>query len=77
MHVRPSDMLAISEEDHETELTRLAESSVERGVNEITGGEQNRDADFSAAKKKNENKVRNDARKKKKVQRQNRKRNRK
>lgn len=77
MHVHPSDFLAIAEEDHETELTRLAESSVERGVNEITGGEENRDADFSIAKNKDENRERNQARKKKKVQRQNRKRNRK
>lgn len=77
MHVRPSDFLAVSEEDHETELTRLAESSVERGVNEITGGEINRDADFSAAKNKDENKIRNQVRKKKKAQRQNRKKSRK
>ncbi len=77
MHVHPRDILAVSEEDHETELTRLAESSVERGVNEITNGERNRDEDFSSVKKqKDENKVRNDARKKKKAQRQNRKRNR-
>jgi preprotein translocase subunit SecA len=77
MHVRPSDLLATAEEDHETELTRLAESAVERGVNEITSGEANRDTDFSSVKKqKNENKIRNDARKKKKVQRQNRKKNR-
>ncbi len=76
-HVRPNDIVAISEEDHETELTRLAESSVERGVNEISSGEKNRDGDFSITKNKNENKVRNDARKKKKAQRQNRKKNRK
>lgn len=77
MHVRPSDIIVRSEEEHETELTRLAESAVERGVNEITAGEENRDADFSIAKAKNENKVRNAARKKKKSQRQNRKRSRK
>ena len=78
MHVRPSDITVTTEEDHETELTRLAESSVERGVNEITSGEQNRDNDFGSIKKaKAESKVKNDARKKKKVQRQNRKRNRK
>jgi len=78
MHVHTTDMLATAPEDHETDLTRLAESSVERGVNEITNGEKNRDEDFSSIKKqKNENKVRNDARKKKKAQRQNRKKNRK
>lgn len=79
MHVRPNDLVATTLEDHQTELTRLAESSVERGVNEVTNGELNRDGDFSiqSTKHKNENKVRNDARKKKKTQRQNRKRNRK
>jgi len=77
MHVHPNDFLAVAQEDHETELTRLAADSVERGVNEVTGGEQNRDDDFSVAKKQtNENKVRNDARKKKKAQRQNRKKSR-
>lgn len=76
MHVRPSDAIATSDEDHETELTRLAGDSVERGVNEITSGEKNRDDDFTVAKNKNENKIRNDARKKKKAQRQNRKKNR-
>jgi preprotein translocase subunit SecA len=78
MHVRPNDITATAEEDHETELTRLAESSVERGVNEITSGSQNRDGDFSVEKKqKTEGKIKNDARKKKKAQRQNRKKNRK
>jgi preprotein translocase subunit SecA len=78
MHVHPNDFLARSSEDHETELTRLAAESVERGVNEITSGEDNRDSDFNIAKKaKSENKVKNDARKKKKAQRQNRKKSRK
>lgn len=81
MHVHPSDFLALAEEDHETELTRLAENSVERGVNEITNGQMNRDEDFSVSKankaKSTEAKVRNQARKKKKAERQNRKKNRK
>lgn len=77
--VRPSDVVAVVDEDHETELTRLAEHSVERGVNEITNGELNRDNEFSINKKsqQSENKAKNDARKKKKAQRQNRKKNRK
>lgn len=81
MHVRPSDVLIRGEEEHDTELTRLAENSVERGVNEVTAGESSRDEDFSNVKKAKKasdvNKVRNDARKKKKTQRQNRKKNRK
>ncbi len=78
MRVRPSDVLAVVEEDHETELTRLAEKSVERGVNEILEGERNRDDEFTVAKKpKGEARAKNDARKKKKKQRQNRKKGRK
>jgi preprotein translocase subunit SecA len=80
MHVRKSDVLVKTEEDHETELTRLAESAVERGVNEVTGGEENRDHDFKTKKAEtahNLNKKKNQQRKKKKSQRQNRKKNRK
>ncbi len=80
MHVRRSDGIARIDEEHDTELTRLAETAVERGVNEVTGGELNRDGDFKAKKSKTENaaaKQKNDARKKKKAQRQNRKKNRK
>ncbi len=80
MHVRKSDGIARVDEEHDTELTRLAETAVERGVNEVTGGELNRDGDFKAKKSKTEHaaaKQKNDARKKKKAQRQNRKKNRK
>ncbi|HEY5695234.1 MAG TPA: preprotein translocase subunit SecA [Candidatus Saccharimonadales bacterium] len=80
MHVRPSDIVVQQQEEHDTELTRMAESAVERGVNEVTGGEENRDADFKIKKGKTTadvNKHKNDVRKKKKVQRQNRKKNRK
>lgn len=79
MHAHKHDALATRQEDHETELTRLAENAVERGVNEIASGEANRDDDFSTKKAKTTtevNKQKNDARKKKKTQRQNRKKNR-
>ena len=79
-HVHRSDALArhSDETEYDTELTKLAERSVETGVNEVTGGELNRDRDFSsktrvAATASEQNKKRNDARKKKKSQRQNRK----
>jgi len=78
MHVHRNDVVAKTEEDHETELTRLAENAVERGVNEVTGGEANRDEDFKvkkADKIHDTNHKKNEARKKKKSQRQNRKRN--
>lgn len=76
MHVTPRDAVARTNEDHETELTRLAESAVEKGVNEITAGESNRDDDFKVKKASTHaevNRKKNDARKKKKGQRQNRK----
>lgn len=76
MHVTASDALARAEEDYDTELTRLAESAVEKGVNEITGGEASRDGDFNTKKAENANDARhkkNVQRKKKKAQRQNKK----
>ena len=79
MHVHKHDVVAQADEEYETELTRLAENAVEKGVNEVTSGEENRDSDFKAKKAvtPNEaNKKKNDARKKKKSQRQNRKKNR-
>ena len=80
MHVRKNDVIVRADEEHDTELTRMAETAVERGVNEVTGGEENRDKDFKAKKAKTAteaNKQKSDARKKKKAQRQNRKKNRK
>lgn len=80
MHVHRHDVAAREEEDHDTELTRLAEKSVERGVNELGSGEANRDDDFKAKKAtsaQTASRKKNDARKKKKSQRQNRKKNRK
>ncbi|HSW92272.1 MAG TPA: preprotein translocase subunit SecA [Patescibacteria group bacterium] len=82
-HVRKTDAISrtAQEEEHDTELTKLAEQSVEHGVNEITGGEENRDDDFSDSIKKAKtttevNHQRNVARKKKKAHRQNRKKSR-
>lgn len=79
MNVHKHDVIAKTEEDYETELTRLAENAVEQGVNEITGGEKNRDSDFKVKKAvvQTANQKKNVARKKKKSQRQNRKHNRK
>ena len=80
--VRRTDAITreATDNEHDTELTRLAETSVERGVNEITSGEANRDHDFTKTKATpttaDVNRKRNAARKKKKAQRQNRKKNR-
>jgi preprotein translocase subunit SecA len=78
MHVHASDVIAKTQEEYETELTRLAENAVERGVNEVTGGEENRDSDFGSKKANTvSNQKKNQSRKKKKSQRQNRKKSRK
>jgi len=79
-HVTARDAVARAQEDHDTELTRLAENAVEKGVNEITSGEKSRDGDFSVKKadtKAAVNHKKNQERKKKKGQRQNRKTGRK
>jgi len=80
MHVHKTDVVAKSQEEYQTELTKLAESAVERGVNEVTDGELNRDSDFKVKKAElthQANQKKNETRKKKKSQRQNRKKNRK
>lgn len=67
------------DEEYDTELTRLAESAVEKGVNEIGSGEANRDDDFTVKKGGSQaaaQRAKNVARKKKKAQRQNRKKSR-
>jgi len=79
MHVHKHDAIAADDEEHETELTKLAERAVEAGVNEVGSGESSRDGDFNVTKIKSQSevhKVKNEARKKKKVQRQNRKKSR-
>lgn len=81
-HVRPSDVTVQSDEEYDTELTKLAEGSVEKGVNEVASVSHVGDDDFEGSVKKaktanQENRAKNQARKKKKAQRQNRKKNRK
>lgn len=79
-HIKPTDITVVSDEGHETELTKLAENSVEQGVNEITSGEKSRDGDFNskkAASNSENNAKKNAARKAKKAKRQNKKKGRK
>ena len=52
-------------EEYESELTKMAESQTERGVNEISKGEKNLDSEFKKSKPKN-NKNKNSKKKKKK-----------
>ncbi len=80
IHKADATVRQSQDDEYDTELTRLAENAVERGVNEIGLGEENRDDDFSVKKGKTSaesNRAKNQARKKKKAQRQNRKKNRK
>lgn len=79
MHVHKHDAITAHDHEHDTELTKLAERAVERGVNEIDSGESNRDGDFKVTKAKSAgdaNRVKNAARKKKKAARQNKKKSR-
>lgn len=73
MHVTVRDAVVRAEEEHETELTRLAETAVEKGVRDIASGEKNRDKDFKAKKATPPTHKKDQDRKKKKTQRKNRK----
>jgi preprotein translocase subunit SecA len=80
MHVTPSDATARSQEEYDTELTRLAEQSVQKGVNEVTKSSTSRDKDFKVEKAESATDAqhkKNVAAKKKKSQRQNKKSGRK
>ena len=80
VHKHDAVVSQAQDDEYDTELTRLSENAVEKGVNEVTGGTQSRDKDFGTKKAKaktDENQVKNVAKKKKKAQRQNRKKGRK
>jgi preprotein translocase subunit SecA len=78
-HVHKSDIRAMTSQEYQTELTKMAENAVETGVNEVTDGEKNRDDDFRVSKARHNasnNAKKRIVRKKKKSQRQNRKKGR-
>lgn len=80
VHKHDAVIQQAQDNEYDTELTRLSENAVEKGVNEVTGGEKSRDQDFSAKKAKTPKDVahaKNVTKKKKKAQRQNRKKGRK
>jgi preprotein translocase subunit SecA len=80
IHTSDAVIRQSQDDEYDTELTRLAETAVEKGVNDLGAGEANRDDDFSVKKGKTNaeaNKAKNVARKKKKTARQNRKKSRK
>ena len=93
LSVRPQDVNELSDDNYDTELTKMAESATEKGVNEVSAGTKNMDDEFSkdengltkvetrtaiaSGKNTNRNTKRNQARKDKKKARQNKKRGRK
>ena len=93
LSVRPQDVNELSDDNYDTELTKMAESATEKGVNEVSAGTKNMDDEFSkdengltkvetrttiaSGKNTNRNTKRNQARKNKKKARQNKKRGRK
>lgn len=93
LSVRLQDVNELSDENYDTELTKMAESATEKGVNEVSAGTKNMDDEFSkdengltkvetrttiaSGKNTNRNTKRNQARKDKKKARQNKKRGRK
>ena len=93
LSVRLQDVNELSDDNYDTELTKMAESATEKGVNEVSAGTKNMDDEFSkdengltkvetrttiaSGKNTNRNTKRNQARKDKKKARQNNKRGRK
>jgi preprotein translocase subunit SecA len=80
LSVSKQEVARLSDDEYETELTKMAEGAVEKGVNEVTAGAENRDDDFKAKPQKSaneSNRKKNAARKKKKQTRTNRKKGRK
>ena len=93
LSVRLQDVNELSDDNYDTELTKMAESATEKGVNEVSAGAKNMDDEFSkdengltkvetrttiaSGKNTKRNTKRNQARKDKKKARQNKKRGRK
>jgi len=44
--LRRRDTEQLADDKYDTELTKMAEGAVEKGVNEVSGGQKNRDKDF-------------------------------
>ncbi len=47
LSLKQQDVADVSDEKYDTELTKMAESATEKGVNEISAGEKNLDDEFS------------------------------
>ena len=78
LSITPQEAVAtdtIDREEYDTELTKMAESATNRGVNTIEAGEKNLDSEFSQKPTKSASlsEKRNKAKKQKKAKRQNKK----
>jgi preprotein translocase subunit SecA len=73
--VTKQDLGQVADDEYDTELTKMAGSSTEKGVNEISAGEKSLDDEFKKSKSSNSdaNHKKNAARKKKKQARKNKK----
>ena len=87
LNLTAQDVAPLSDDDYNTELTKLAENSTEKGVNEVSAGVENMDKEFrqsdgasvpkrASGPNTNKNAKRNAARKAKKKSRQNKKKGR-
>ena len=87
LNLTAQDIAPLSDDDYNTELTKLAEASTEKGVNEVSSGVENMDKEFRhtegaavpashSGSNTNKNAKRNAARKAKKKSRQNKKKGR-
>ena len=47
LSIRQQEVAEVSDDKYETELTKMADSATEKGVNEISAGPKNMDDEFS------------------------------
>ena len=47
LSIKPQEVAEVSDDKYETELTKMADASTQKGVNEISAGEKNLDDEFS------------------------------
>ena len=47
LSIKPQEVAEVSDDKYETELTKMADSATEKGVNEISAGETNLDSEVT------------------------------
>lgn len=52
LELRPQDVAEVSDDEYDTELTKMAEGATEKGVNEVSSGVKNMDKEFKDGQKK-------------------------